>query len=155
MANPGTPSGKHPPGMSPDELREAWETGSRSLLEGFRQAQEVWNNAARSWGEVAGAWAAAPPAPGAGAGPGRRWGRPARAARGGARRRRGVDAPAPHARQRRLAERAVRRHCAPPPGTGQGVQALDGRAHARRRDPSPGWRRADLIAHAMAPRQVR
>jgi hypothetical protein len=50
-ASPGTP-----PGMTPDELRQMWEAGSRSLLEGFRQAQEFWNNAARSWGEVAGAW---------------------------------------------------------------------------------------------------
>ena len=50
-ASPGTP-----PGMNPDELGKMWEAGSRSLLEGFRQAQEFWNNAARSWGEVAGAW---------------------------------------------------------------------------------------------------
>jgi hypothetical protein len=66
MANPGTPSGKNPPGMSPDELRQAWEAGSRSLLEGFRQAQEFWNNAARSWGEVAGAWTAQLPRPSSG-----------------------------------------------------------------------------------------
>jgi hypothetical protein len=66
MASPGTPSGMNPPGMSPDDLRQMWETGSRSLLEGFRQAQEFWNNAARSWGEVAGAWTSqvARPSPG-------------------------------------------------------------------------------------------
>lgn len=53
MAAPGTP-----PGMNPEEMRQMWETGSRSLLEGFRQAQEFWNNTARSLGEVAGAWTA-------------------------------------------------------------------------------------------------
>jgi hypothetical protein len=63
MANPGTPSGMNPPGMSPEEMRQMWETGSRSLLEGFRQAQEFWNNAARSWGEVAGAWTSQLPRP--------------------------------------------------------------------------------------------
>ena len=67
MASPGTPSGTNPPGMSPDELRQMWETGSRSLLEGFRQAQEFWNNAARSWGEVAGAWTTQLPRPSPGA----------------------------------------------------------------------------------------
>ncbi len=55
-AQPGTP-----PGMNPEEIRQMWETGSRSLLEGFRQAQEFWNNAARSLGEVAGAWTAQVP----------------------------------------------------------------------------------------------
>ncbi|HKZ06207.1 MAG TPA: hypothetical protein VJU81_12120 [Methylomirabilota bacterium] len=62
MAVPPSP----PPGMSPDELRKMWETGSRSLLEGFRQAQEFWNSAARSWGEVAGAWTAQMPRAGSG-----------------------------------------------------------------------------------------
>ena len=52
-AQPGTP-----PSMNPEEIRQMWETGSRSLLEGFRQAQEFWNNTARSLGEVAGAWTA-------------------------------------------------------------------------------------------------
>lgn len=58
-----------PPGMNPEDLRKMWETGSQSLLEGFRQAQEFWNNAARSWGEVAGAWTAQLPRAGS-AGPG-------------------------------------------------------------------------------------
>ena len=62
MAMPPSP----PPGMNPDDLRKMWETGSRSLLEGFRQAQEFWNNAARSWGEVAGAWTAQLPRAGGG-----------------------------------------------------------------------------------------
>jgi hypothetical protein len=57
MAVPPSP----PPGMSPEDLSKMWETGSRSLLEGFRQAQEFWNSAARSWGEVAGAWTAQMP----------------------------------------------------------------------------------------------
>jgi hypothetical protein len=61
MAAPGAPSGMNPSGMSPEELRQMWETGSRSLLDGFRQAQEFWNNAAKSWGEVAGAWTAQMP----------------------------------------------------------------------------------------------
>ena len=61
MAAPGTP-----PGMNPEEIRQMWETGSRSLLEGFRQAQEFWNNTARSLGEVAGAWTAQLPRSGAG-----------------------------------------------------------------------------------------
>jgi hypothetical protein len=52
--------------MNPDEMRQMWETGSRSLLEGFRQAQEFWNNTARSLGEVAGAWTAQLPRSGAG-----------------------------------------------------------------------------------------
>jgi hypothetical protein len=55
-----------PPGMSPEDLRKMWETGSQSLSEGFRQAQEFWNNAARSWGEVAGAWTAQIPRGGSG-----------------------------------------------------------------------------------------
>jgi hypothetical protein len=55
-----------PPGMNPEEIRQMWETGSRSLLEGFRQAQEFWNNTARSLGEVAGAWTAQLPRSGAG-----------------------------------------------------------------------------------------
>ena len=62
MAVPPSP----PTGMSPDDLRTMWETGSRSLLEGFRQAQEFWNSAARSWGEVAGAWTAQMPRAGGG-----------------------------------------------------------------------------------------
>ena len=62
MAVPPSP----PPGMSPDDLRKMWETGSRSLLEGFHQAQEFWNSAARSWGEVAGAWTAQMPRAGGG-----------------------------------------------------------------------------------------
>jgi hypothetical protein len=61
MAAPGTP-----PGMNPEEMRQMWETGSRSLLEGFRQAQEFWNNTARSLGEVAGAWTAQLPRSGSG-----------------------------------------------------------------------------------------
>jgi hypothetical protein len=52
--------------MNPEEMRQMWETGSRSLLEGFRQAQEFWNNTARSLGEVAGAWTAQLPRSGAG-----------------------------------------------------------------------------------------
>ena len=60
-APPGTP-----PGMNPEEMRQMWETGSRSLLEGFRQAQEFWNNTARSLGEVTGAWTAQLPRAGAG-----------------------------------------------------------------------------------------
>ena len=48
-APPGTP-----PGMNPEEIRQMWETGSRSLLEGFRQAQEFWNNTARSIGRGGG-----------------------------------------------------------------------------------------------------
>jgi hypothetical protein len=52
--------------MNPEEIRQMWETGSRSLLEGFRQAQEFWNNTARSLGEVAGAWTAQLPRSGAG-----------------------------------------------------------------------------------------
>lgn len=60
-APPGTP-----PGMNPEEIRQMWETGSRSLLEGFRQAQEFWNNTARSLGEVAGAWTAQLPRSGPG-----------------------------------------------------------------------------------------
>lgn len=40
----------------PEQVRQMWEAGSRSLLEGWRQAQEFWNSAARSWGEVTGAW---------------------------------------------------------------------------------------------------
>lgn len=60
-AQPGTPAG-----MNPDEMRQMWETGSRSLLEGFRQAQEFWNNTARSVGEVTGAWTAQLPRSGAG-----------------------------------------------------------------------------------------
>ena len=60
-AQPGTPSS-----MNPEEIRPMWETGSRSLLEGFRQAQEFWNNTARSLGEVAGAWTAQLPRSGAG-----------------------------------------------------------------------------------------
>ena len=55
-----------PPGMNPEEIRQMWETGSRSLLEGFRQAQEFWNNTARSLGEVAGAWTAQLPRSGSG-----------------------------------------------------------------------------------------
>ena len=61
MAAPVTP-----PGMNPEEIRQMWETGSRSLLEGFRQAQEFWNNTARSLGEVAGAWTAQLPRSGSG-----------------------------------------------------------------------------------------
>ena len=61
MAAPVTP-----PGMNPEEIRQMWETGSRSLLEGFRQAQEFWNSTARSLGEVAGAWTAQLPRSGAG-----------------------------------------------------------------------------------------
>ena len=60
-AQPGTP-----PGTNPEEIRQMWETGSRSLLEGFRQAQEFWNNTARSLGEVAGAWTAQLPRSGSG-----------------------------------------------------------------------------------------
>jgi hypothetical protein len=52
--------------MNPEEIRQMWETGSRSLLEGFRQAQEFWNNTARSLGEVAGAWTAQLPRSGSG-----------------------------------------------------------------------------------------
>jgi len=55
-----------PPGMNPEEIRQMWETGSRSLLEGFRQAQEFWNSTARSLGEVAGAWTAQLPRSGSG-----------------------------------------------------------------------------------------
>lgn len=33
---------------------EMWDAAYRSLLEGQRQAQEYWSNAARSWGEMAG-----------------------------------------------------------------------------------------------------
>jgi len=60
-AQPGTP-----PGTNPEEIRQMWETGSRSLLEGFRQAQEFWNSTARSLGEVAGAWTAQLPRSGSG-----------------------------------------------------------------------------------------
>ena len=60
-AQPGTP-----PGTNPEEIRQMWETGSRSLLEGFRQAQDFWNNTARSLGEVAGAWTAQLPRSGSG-----------------------------------------------------------------------------------------
>jgi hypothetical protein len=52
--------------MNPEEIRQMWETGSRSLLEGFRQAQELWNSTARSLGEVAGAWTAQLPRSGSG-----------------------------------------------------------------------------------------
>jgi hypothetical protein len=52
--------------MNPEEIRQIWETGSRSLLDGFRQAQEFWNNTARSLGEVAGAWTAQLPRSGSG-----------------------------------------------------------------------------------------
>ena len=33
-----------------------WEAGARSLAEGWRQAQEFWTTAARSWGDLAGVW---------------------------------------------------------------------------------------------------
>jgi len=33
-----------------------WDAGYKALFEGWRQAQDFWNTAARSWGEVAGAW---------------------------------------------------------------------------------------------------
>ena len=44
-----------------DSSREAWESGARSLAEGFAQAQEFWNAVARSWGEAVGLWVNQPP----------------------------------------------------------------------------------------------
>jgi hypothetical protein len=35
---------------------QMWEASYQALFEGWRQAQEFWNNMARSWGEVTGAW---------------------------------------------------------------------------------------------------
>lgn len=42
-----------------DSVRAAaqiWEASYQAFFEGQRQAQEFWNNMARSWGEVTGAW---------------------------------------------------------------------------------------------------
>jgi glycine/D-amino acid oxidase-like deaminating enzyme len=41
-----------------------WEVGAKSLADGWRQAQEFWNNAARSWGEMTASWRRQPPPPG-------------------------------------------------------------------------------------------
>lgn len=43
-------SGRNQPGG------QIWDAAYNSLLEGQRQAQEFWSNAARSWGEMAGSW---------------------------------------------------------------------------------------------------
>jgi len=45
------------PGTDPSaQFSQMWESGYKSLAEGMRQAQEFWSNAARSWGELTGAW---------------------------------------------------------------------------------------------------
>ncbi len=51
-------------GPSPQEISQMWEAGAKSLAEGWRQAQEFWNNAARSWGELAGTGMRQPAPPG-------------------------------------------------------------------------------------------
>jgi hypothetical protein len=38
------------------QVSQMWESGYKALAEGMRQAQEFWSNAARSWGELSGAW---------------------------------------------------------------------------------------------------
>lgn len=43
-------SGRNQPGS------QIWDAAYSSLLDGQRQAQEFWSNAARSWGEMAGSW---------------------------------------------------------------------------------------------------
>jgi hypothetical protein len=45
-----------PSGDPSAQITQMWEASYRSLSEGMRQAQEFWNNAARSWGGVTGAW---------------------------------------------------------------------------------------------------
>jgi hypothetical protein len=45
------------PGGDPAaQFSQVWESGYKSLADGMRQAQEFWSNAARSWGELSGAW---------------------------------------------------------------------------------------------------
>jgi hypothetical protein len=39
----------------------AWESGGRSLAEGWAQAQDFWSGVARSWGEAVGLWVGQPP----------------------------------------------------------------------------------------------
>ena len=47
-----TPSGGDPAA----QFTQMWESGYKALADGMRQAQEFWSNAARSWGEMSGAW---------------------------------------------------------------------------------------------------
>lgn len=50
------PGGQNPMMAGAQMTAQMWETGYRSLFEGWRQAQDFWNNTARSWGEVTGSW---------------------------------------------------------------------------------------------------
>jgi hypothetical protein len=53
-------------GSGSQAMGEMWEAGQRALMEGWRQGQEFWNNAARGWGEVGRTWIAGANPPGAG-----------------------------------------------------------------------------------------
>jgi hypothetical protein len=45
------------PGGDPAaQVSQMWESGYKALADGMRQAQEFWSNAARTWGEMSGAW---------------------------------------------------------------------------------------------------
>ena len=44
-----------------ESVRDAWESGGRSLSDALVQAQEFWNSVARSWGESLGLWLGQPP----------------------------------------------------------------------------------------------
>jgi hypothetical protein len=52
-------------GPSPQEMSQMWEAGAKSLAEGWRQAQEFSNSAARNWGEMGATRMRQPPLPGA------------------------------------------------------------------------------------------
>jgi hypothetical protein len=52
---------------TPPQMAQTWEASQRALMDGWRQGQEFWANAARSWGEVATSWMTQLSRPGVGA----------------------------------------------------------------------------------------
>jgi len=59
-----------PPGApTPQQIAQMWEAGAKALTEGWRQAQEFWTTAAKSWSDLATNAMAQGPRPGATASP--------------------------------------------------------------------------------------
>ena len=59
-----------PPGApTPQQIAQMWEAGAKALTEGWRQAQDFWTTAAKSWGDLATNMMAQAPRPGATASP--------------------------------------------------------------------------------------
>ena len=60
----------NPPGApTPQQIAQMWEAGAKALTEGWRQAQDFWTTAAKSWGDMASAWMSQLPRTGPAASP--------------------------------------------------------------------------------------